>query len=72
MNEKARALIDFLFKRDMNFTIEGTKLILKTEKNLRKFAEIFRDKFKDLLDLDLEVMETGQSGEETGKTSIAE
>ena len=72
INGKARALIDFLFKREIEFKIEDKKITLKTEKDLKKFAEIFKDKFKDLLDLDLEVMEVGQSNEETGKTSVAE
>lgn len=58
INEKIKALNEFLFKREMDFTVEGKKLIIKTEKNMKKFVELFSDKFKELLDLDINVLET--------------
>ena len=57
INEKTKALIQFLFKRDLNFEINEKKVILKVEKELVKFVELFKDKFKDILGLELEAKE---------------
>jgi FKBP-type peptidyl-prolyl cis-trans isomerase 2 len=57
INEKVRALNDFLFRQDIDFTVEGKKLTLKTDKKMRGLAEMFKDTFKEILDLDLEVVE---------------
>jgi len=57
IHEKVKAMNEFLFQKDLEFTIENKKLILKTEKNMKKFVEMFRDKFKEIFDLDLEVIE---------------
>jgi len=58
-NERAKALIDFLFRREFKFTIneKDKKIILEVEKPIVKFAELFKDKFKEILGLDLEVKE---------------
>jgi len=64
INEKVRSLNEFLFKRDLEFAVEGKKLILKTEKKMKKFVELFRDKFKEILDLDIDVLETEKISEE--------
>ncbi len=58
INEKAKALIDFLFKKDLKFEINEKKLILEIEKPMKQFVEMFKDKFKDMLGLELEVKET--------------
>lgn len=65
INEKIKAVNDFLFKQDLEFSVEGKKIFLKTEKNMKKFVEMFKDKFKELLDLDIEVIETEKTKEET-------
>ena len=57
INEKAKALIEFLFKKDLFFRIEEKKIIIEVEKELVKFVELFKEKFKDILGLDLEVKE---------------
>ncbi|MEK6842842.1 MAG: peptidylprolyl isomerase [Nanoarchaeota archaeon] len=57
INEKAKTFIDFLFHRDLNFEIKDKKIILNVEQNLVKFIELFTDKFKEILGLDLEVKE---------------
>ncbi|MDZ4226702.1 MAG: hypothetical protein U1B79_01175, partial [Candidatus Pacearchaeota archaeon] len=64
INEKIKAVNDFLFKQELDFSVEGRKLTIKTEKNMKKFVEMFSDKFKELLDLDIEVMETEKTKEE--------
>ena len=71
INEKIKALNKFLFKRDLDFTVEDKKLIIKTEKNMKKFVELFSDKFKELLDLDLEVREIEEKKEETAEEKNA-
>src|SRR3990167_706656 len=58
INEKAKSFINFLFKRDFKFEIKSKKIILEAEKQFVKFVELFADKFKEALGLDLEVMET--------------
>ena len=57
INEKAKALIEFLFKRDLKFEVKDKKLIVEVEKPMKQFIEMFKDKFKEILDLDLEVKE---------------
>jgi FKBP-type peptidyl-prolyl cis-trans isomerase 2 len=65
LNEKIRALNDFFFKKEIKFEIKDKKLILEIEKQLAKFAELFKDKYKEILGLDLEIKEI----EETPKKS---
>ena len=55
LNEKIKAMIEFLFKRDLNFEIKDNKIIVDIEEPLAKFAEMFKDKFKELFKLALEV-----------------
>ena len=64
INEKSKAFIDFLFRREIPFEIKDKKIILKTEKNLVKFVELFKDKFKDILGLELEVVEMEEKKKE--------
>lgn len=67
IKEKAKALIEFLFKRDLKFEIKEKKIILEVEKELVKFVELFKEKFKDILGLDLEVKEILKKEEEKVK-----
>jgi len=69
INEKVKALNEFLFRKNFEFTIEDKNLVLKTEKNMKKFAEMFKDKFKEILDLDLEVIEVSEAKKEEKKTA---
>jgi len=57
INEKAKAFIEFLFRRKFDFEIQDKKIILKAEKNFVQFLELFKDKFREILDLDLKVVE---------------
>jgi FKBP-type peptidyl-prolyl cis-trans isomerase 2 len=63
INEKAKAFINFLFRKDLGFEIseKGKKITIKAEPALAKFVEMFKDKFKEVLDLDLEVKELKDS-----------
>jgi peptidylprolyl isomerase len=57
LNEKVKSFIEFLFRREMKFSIQDKKVIIEVEKNFAKFIEMFKDKFKDVLDLELEIKE---------------
>ncbi len=58
LHEKAKALVKFLFKEDLKFGIKDGKIIFEVEKPLVEFIKLFRDKFKEILDLELEMKET--------------
>ena len=57
LNEKTKSLIEFFFRQDFEFKIEDKKLTLNATKEFKQFAELFKDKFKEILDLDLIVEE---------------
>jgi len=57
LNEKVKAIINFLFRRELKFSVQGKKVIIEVEKEMAKFAEMFKDKFKDILGLELEIKE---------------
>ena len=98
LKEKAKSLIDFLFKRDLKFEIKpknssqvqnfgptkskavpshdnqnkdfvGDKkiIIIKAEKELFEFVQLFGEKFKSALDLELEVEEVKEDKKESEK-----
>jgi FKBP-type peptidyl-prolyl cis-trans isomerase 2 len=60
INEKVKALNEFLFRRNLKFEIKEDKLTLKVEKELVKFVELFKEKYKDVLGLELEVQGIGE------------
>ena len=57
IEEKVKALNDFIFRKNFDFKIENKKLTLEVDKGFKQFAELFKDRYKDLLDLELEVNE---------------
>jgi len=57
LNEKTKALINFLFKRDLKFEIKEKQLIIEVEESMKPFLEMFKDKFKEMLNLDLGIKE---------------
>ncbi len=67
LNEKSKALIKFLFRNDFPFEIKDNKLVLELPKQLSQFALAFKDKFKELLDLELEIKEMSEKSPETEK-----
>lgn len=62
-NEKVKSLIDFLFRRELKFTIQNNKVTIEVEKNLVQFVEMFKEKFKDILGLELEVKSIDQKSQ---------
>ena len=67
INEKVKAFIEFLFKRDLKFEIKDKKIIIKAEKGYDKFIELFKDKFKEVLDLEVETKEVSEKLKEEKK-----
>ncbi|NMB66875.1 peptidylprolyl isomerase [Candidatus Woesearchaeota archaeon] len=58
LNEKIKALINLFFKKDLKYSLKDKELTIYVEKELLNFVLIFKDKFKELLDLELEVKES--------------
>jgi len=56
-NQQIKSFINFLFKKELKFEINGTKIIISVEKPMIKFIELFADKFKDIFNKELEVKE---------------
>ena len=55
-NEKVKALQEFLFRREFPFKIEDKNLtITASNEEEKKFIEMFKDKFKEILDLEIKV-----------------
>jgi len=65
INEKAQALIEFFFRQELKFKIQDKKLILQLEKPMMQYAKLFKDKFKELLGLELESEEIKNSGKKS-------
>jgi FKBP-type peptidyl-prolyl cis-trans isomerase 2 len=56
-DEKVKALNEFLFRRNIEFEWKDNTLLLKVEKDLVKFVELFKEKYKDVLGVNMEVHE---------------
>ncbi|MBA7656764.1 hypothetical protein ES703_64691 [subsurface metagenome] len=69
INEKIKSLNKFLFKKDFKFEVIDKKLIIEVEIPLVKFVEMFKDKFKDIFGLELEVREIVEPDSKTPKKS---
>jgi FKBP-type peptidyl-prolyl cis-trans isomerase 2 len=61
INEKIQSLNTFLFGREFEFEIKENILVLKSEKEMIQFIDLFKDKYKELFSLDLEVKEVAPS-----------
>ncbi|VVB83652.1 Putative FKBP-type peptidyl-prolyl cis-trans isomerase [uncultured archaeon] len=57
LNEKVKSFLNFLFRRDIKFSVdkENKKVIVEVEKNLSQFVEMFKEKFKDVMGMELEI-----------------
>lgn len=59
INEKIKALIDFFFRKELNFSVleKDKKIILEIEQSMKQYAELLKPKFKEILGYDLEIKE---------------
>jgi len=55
--DQVKSVLDFFLKRDFPFEVKEKekKLIITADKQIGEFLKIFSDKFREILDLDLEV-----------------
>jgi FKBP-type peptidyl-prolyl cis-trans isomerase SlyD len=65
--EKIDAFTEFLFKKPLKHEIKDKKLIIEADKTISKFVEMFKDKFKEVFDLELEVKEIAEAVKEEKK-----
>ncbi len=64
LNEKIKSFINFLFRRDLKFSVKDNKIIVEVEKNMFQFAEMFKEKFKDVFNMKLEIKEIEENPSE--------
>lgn len=57
VNDKIMAVNEFFFRRNFEYKIEGTALKMKAPKGWDKFIVLFKDKYKELLNLEVSVEE---------------
>jgi len=57
MSEKVESLNKFFFNKKLKFEIKDKKLIFEVDKKLIPLINLFHEKYKDLLGIDLEVSE---------------
>ena len=57
LNEKIKAFNEFFFRKEFKFEINNKTIILEVEKPLIRLVELFKDKFKEIFDLNLEIKE---------------
>ncbi|MEK6741742.1 MAG: peptidylprolyl isomerase [Nanoarchaeota archaeon] len=67
-DKKIHALNEFFFRREFKYEVQGEKLIMEVEKPLVRIVELFKDKFKEILALDLEVKEIEEAKKEIEKS----
>ncbi|MEK6875244.1 MAG: peptidylprolyl isomerase [Nanoarchaeota archaeon] len=61
LNEKVHSLMEFFFGKSLDFEIDkDNKIIIKSDKKFTKFIELFKDKFKDILGLNMEIKEVSE------------
>jgi len=70
--EKTKSFIDFLFKRELIFEIKNDDLFVKVENQMKQFIELFKDKFKEVLNLNLHVDVLGEFSEDNLKQLVPE
>ena len=63
LNEKIQSLNDFFFRKNFKYEVQGEKLIIEVEKPLVEIVGLFKDKFKEMLGLELEIKEIEESVE---------
>jgi FKBP-type peptidyl-prolyl cis-trans isomerase 2 len=67
LNDKIKAFVDFLFRRELEFEVKESLIILKVEKQMIDFVKIFADKFKEIFGLELKVEEEKEKKQEGSK-----
>ena len=66
-NEKIKAFNEFLFRKDFKFEIKEKTLTISLDKGFKPLVEMFKDKFKEIFELELEVKEVEPKPEKENK-----
>ena len=69
LKEKIKSLNDFFFRKSLNFEVKENKLIFnlnKEDTQLKNLIELLKDKYKEMLNLEVEV-KVGEVKEEKKK-----
>ena len=61
LNEKIKAMNEFLFQNNFEFKVEGKKLKLKLPSEAKQFVELFKEKYKEIFGLEIEIEEIDNS-----------
>ena len=67
INEKIKAFNEFLFKKNFKFEITGKKLVMHVDKQMVNFVRMFKDKFKEVLGLDLVIQNVEEKEKQATK-----
>lgn len=57
VNEKIAAMNDFFFRQKLDFEVKDKVIELKVPKGMKAFAEMFKDKYKEILGLEINATE---------------
>jgi FKBP-type peptidyl-prolyl cis-trans isomerase 2 len=67
LNEKINSLNKFFFRKKIDFEVNDKKIILKSEKKMIDYIRVFKEKYKEIIGMDLEVEETSEKKEHGSK-----
>ncbi len=70
--EKISSFNEFLFRKNFDFEIKEDKIVMKVEKELSKFVELFSEKYKEIFGLNLNILEKETSKKEHNHEHISE
>lgn len=59
--EQIGALNEFFYRTKFDFEIKENKLIMKVPKGMKAFIDLFKDKYKELFELDVESIEIDET-----------
>ncbi|MCX6751046.1 MAG: hypothetical protein NTZ83_06315, partial [Candidatus Pacearchaeota archaeon] len=62
--EKASVLVEFMFKRKLNFEIKDKKVVIEIEEKFQPIIAFFSDKFKEIIGLELEIKQEAKKDSE--------
>src|SRR4030042_3756000 len=72
LNEKIKSFTNFLFRKEMNFSVKDNKITMEVEKNLSQFVKMFGEKFKDIFNLELEIRQKAEPLANPSESQIKE
>ena len=70
-HEKIDSLNNFFFRKNFKYTVKDDKIVMEIEKPLVKVVELFKNNFKEMLNLDLEIKEIEEI-KEIAETKVEE